>query len=434
MISRKGWTASNRSLRKTSVSRYSAAALLLAAALFLISCGDEPNREPALAEAFVAPATLQIRAELVARAPLVATLKHGERVEILGRRRRFYKLRTASGVTGWADSWQLLSTEGMEHLRELARQTAEAPSQGQATVFDALNVHTAPNRQAPSIFQITPGAKVEVIAHEPVARLPYTPPSPLLPALESGKSQVRKPKREPEYPPPPRPKPPALPKNWLELSGGPPSAPPDASPAASAPAPRAPAPMEMWSLVRARDGRPGWVLARMLLMAIPDEVAQYAERARIAAYFHMGDTLDRDGAAHPAWLWAAASRPGADFDSLRLFTWNTRRNRYETSYIERNLTGFLPILIERRSTGEASGFTALIVEKDGSLQTRVYSVNGFRARLASRRPATVPRRWYTPAIKEGQPLRLPAAKPTSEPTWRDRLPAWIPFLSRQSSN
>lgn len=431
MISRKVWTASNRLLRRTSVSRNSTAALLLAGTLFLISCGDEPNREPSLAEAFVAPATLQIRAELVARAPLVATLKHGERVEIIGRRRRFCKLRTASGATGWADSWQLLSTEGMEHLQELARQTAEAPSQGQATVFDALNVHTAPNRQAPTLFQITPGAKVEVIAHEPVARLPYTPPSPLLPALDSGKSQARKPKREPEYPPPPRPKPPGLPKDWLELSGGMPTAPPD-TPDTPAPAPPAPAPMEMWSLVRARDGRSGWVLARMLLMAIPDEVAQYAERARIAAYFHMGDTLDRDGVAHPAWLWAAASRPGADFDSLRLFTWNTRRNRYETSYIKRNLTGFLPILIERRSTGEASGFSALIVEKDGSLQTRVYSVNGFRARLVSRRPATVPRRWYSSTNKEGQTLRLPAPS-TAAPTWRDRVPAWVPFLSRPSS-
>jgi len=428
MISRKEWTASKRLLRKTSASRCPAVALLFSAALFSVSCGDEPNREPALAEAFVAPATLQIRAELVARSPLVATLKHGERVEILGRRRRFYKLRTASGVTGWADSWQLLSTGGMEHLRELARQTAEAPSQGQATVFDALNVHTAPNRQAPSFFQIAPGTKVEVIAHEPVPRVPYKPPSPLLPALESRKSAARKSKREPKYPPPPRPQPPGLPKDWLALSGGLPPAQLAAPPPVSAPAV-----MEMWSLVRARDGRSGWVLARMLLMTIPDEVAQYAERARIAAYFHMGDTLDRDGVAHPAWLWAAVSRPGADFDSLRLFTWNTRRNRYETSYIERNLTGFLPILIERRSIGEASAFAALIVEKDGSLQTRVYSVNAFRVRLASRRPATVPRRWYTPDEFKGQPLQLPVASQPA-PTWRDRLPAWVPFLSRRPSN
>ncbi len=431
MISRKEWTASKRLLRKTSVSRYPAVAFLVSAALFMVSCGDEPNREPALAEAFVAPATLQIRAELVTRAPLVATLKHGDRVEILGRRRRFYKLRTASGITGWADSWQLLSTDGMEHLRDLARQTAEAPSQGQATVFDALNVHTAPNRQAPSIFQIAPGAKVEVVAHEPVPRLPYRPPSPLLPALEASKSTARKPKREPKYPPPPRPRPPGLPKDWLNLSGGVPPVRPAAPTPVSAPAP--PSPMEMWSLVRARDGRSGWVLARMLLMAIPDEVAQYAERARIAAYFHMGDTLDREGGAHPAWLWAASSRPAADFDSLRLFTWNTRRNRYETSYIERNLTGFLPILIERRSTGEASAFSALIVEKDGSLQTRVYSVNGFRARLASRRPATVPKRWYTPDEINGQPAQPPASSQPL-PTWRDRLPAWVPFLSRHPSN
>ncbi len=428
MISRKVWTASKLLLRKTSVSRVPAAVLLFCAALFSISCADEPNREPALAEAFVAPATLQIRAELVARAPLVATLKHGERVEILGRRRRFYRLRTASGVTGWADSWQLLSTVGMEHLRELAHQTAEAPSQGQATVFDALNVHTAPNRQAPTIFQITPGMKVEVIAHEVVPRLPYTPPAPLLPALEAAKSVTRKTTRKPEYPPPPRPLPPGLPKDWLALSGGLPPA------RLAAPPPvAASVQMETWSLVRAREGRSGWVLARMLLMAIPDDVAQHAERARIAAFFHVGDTLDRNGTAHPAWLWAASSRQEADFDSLRLFTWNTRRHRYETSYIERNLKGFLPILLERRSGDTATAFSAVVVEKDGSLQTRRYSVNAFRVRLASRHAATLPGRWYTPEEIKGQPPQLPASDQPA-PAWRDRLPAWVPFLSRRPSN
>jgi len=401
--------------------------LIASALLFLAGCGDDPNREPVLAEAFIAPATLQLRAELVARAPLVASLKHGDRVEIIGRRRRFYKIRTSTGAVGWTDSWQLLSTSGMEHLRDLSRETGEAPSQGLATVFDTLNVHTAPNRQAPAIFQITPGAKVTVIAHQLAPRAPYRPPAPLMPALASELAASKRAKRQPQYPPPPRPAAPPVPKNWIEMSGGPP---PVTEPPVQA-VTAAPVVNELWTLVRSREGRSGWVLARMLMMDLPDAVAQYAERARIAAFFRVSETVDKSGVSHPGWLWATASRPGADFDCLRLFSWNTRRERYETSYIERNLNGFLPILIDRRRAGDAIEFTVVMMEKDGSLQTRVYSINGFRVRLAGRRPATPPRQWYQPEAMETQSVGSALQSPVQS-GWRDRLPAWVPFLNRSA--
>ncbi|MBA3973956.1 MAG: hypothetical protein C0504_07025 [Candidatus Solibacter sp.] len=409
-------------------------ALLLAAsaALFMPSCADQPDREPTLAEAFVAPSTLQIRGELVSGAPLAATLKHGDRVEIVGRRRRFFKIRTASGAVGWADSVQFLSTRGMDHLRDLSLQTGQAPSQGQATVFDVLNVHTAPNRQAPTIFQIQPGAKVEVIAHELAPRVPYNPPAPLLPALETPKAVKKKKKREPEVPPPPRPEPPAPPSDWVRMSARPAAEPRPAPPSAAPQTAKPAAVDELWTLVRARDGVSGWVLARMIFMALPDEVTQYAERARIAAYFHVGDSTGRSGLAQPAWLWATSSRPREGFDSLRLFTWNSRRNRYETAYIERNLTGLLPIIIQRDATGAASGFTAVVSEKDGALQTRVYALNALRVRLASRRPATVPRRWYT----QGEISGLASSQtqpPPPTPAWRDKIPSWVPLIGNRPS-
>lgn len=414
--------------RTSAKRRAQLAALWIASVtLFMPGCGDQPDREPALAEAYVAPATLQLRAELVARSKLVATLKHGERVEIIGRRRRFYKLRTESGSVGWADSWQLLSPAGMEHLHGLAELTAEAPSQGQATVFDALNVHTVPNRQAPTIFQITPGTKVDVIAHQLVPKSTYRPPALLLPVLNQENASQKKPKQAAKYPPPPRPAPPAPPPNWIELSGGAPQS-QQASPEAAS---RAPAVNEYWTLVRARDGRPGWVLARMLLMDVPDAVAQYAERARIAAFFKVGETVTKSGASHPAWLWATASRTGADYDCLRLFTWSTRRERYETSYIERNLLGFLPILIEYGKSGSAVQFSTVVSEKDGSLQTRIYLINGFRVRLAARRPATLPAKWYDPDDDTVQPATPVQSTPT-EGTWRDRVPSWVPFIGQQT--
>ncbi len=84
--------------------------------------------------------------------------------------------------------------------------------------------------------------------------------------------------------------------------------------------------MDDWSLIRNAAGQSGWVLTRRLFMAIPDEVAQYAERRRIVSYFKLGET--RDGkTVKPTWLWTTIDRglEPYDFDGIRVFVWSTRR-------------------------------------------------------------------------------------------------------------
>ncbi|HRJ21575.1 MAG TPA: SH3 domain-containing protein, partial [Bryobacteraceae bacterium] len=150
--------------------------LAAAATLLLGACSSQPDRAPSLGEAFVGPARLQLRAALVSGAETVAQLEHGDRVEIVGRRRRFLRVRTNDGAEGWLDSSQLLGPHEMDELRQLAARAAQQPSQGSATVFDLLNVHTAPNRQAPSFFQLTPDVRAAVITHQRAPRVPFDPP------------------------------------------------------------------------------------------------------------------------------------------------------------------------------------------------------------------------------------------------------------------
>jgi hypothetical protein len=406
-------------------------AVLFCAAVLLPGCRDDPGRDPALAEAFVAPATLQLRAELVARAPLVATLHHGDRVEIIGRRRRFYKIRTKAGAEGWTDSRQLLSTLGMERLQQLADRAARAPSQGEASVFETLNVHTAPNRQAPTFFQIAANQKVAIVAQDRVPRLPYQPPAPLLPALPPPRRVSAAPRQQARVPPPPPPPAPAVPKDWLALSGHPEGA-PSPPPAQKAAEANAGAPLEMWTLVRAPDGRAGWVLTRLLLMAIPDEILQYAERARITSAFVIGQTRDRTG-AHPTWLWTAlATCPDCDFDSIRVFAWNTRRHRYETTYIERNLTGWLPVTLSAaHAGGPVTGFTFVARDKTGSLFARHYTLTGFRVRLTGRTRGEMPPHWAEPPGTGGDEEEGEDAETPSRPGWRERVSDWISSLKRR---
>lgn len=372
--------------------------ILIFALALLAGCSSGPPQDPVLGEAFVGPATLQVRQELTARAALVATVKHGDRLALIGRRRRFYRVRTASGGEGWVDGRQLLSTANMNELKDLADRAADAPSQGRASVFELLNVHTHPNRQAPSFFQIRHDQQVEVIAHERAPRVPFEPPDFLKPESATPATRKSTKKAAPTVVKPPAGKPPAVPANWLELSGNPDGFIPDQGEKLDKEEvkPQAPAiPVDDWTLIRAKDGSAGWVLARMLLMAIPDEVAQYAERARITAYFNIGQVSDH-GTEKPVWMWTTLAQRGVSFhfDSLRIFTWNTRRHRYETSFVERGMKGYLPIVLQG---SPATSFTAVVEEKDGRLVERTYAVNGFRARVVSRRPAQLPPQWNTTA-------------------------------------
>ena len=133
--------------------------------LLLAGCGGE-REERVIGEGFVAPATLNLRKDLGPRQPSVATLRHGERVEILGTRRRFVKVRAASGAVGWTDSGSLFTTEQMAELKALGERAARLPSQGEATVLDTLNVHTHPTRPSPSFHQIQEGEQVAVVGHQ----------------------------------------------------------------------------------------------------------------------------------------------------------------------------------------------------------------------------------------------------------------------------
>jgi hypothetical protein len=99
-------------------------------AVSLTGCLRFETAEPAIGEAYIAPATLQLREEIAPRAQVTATLQHGARVEILARHRRFAKVRTAAGVTGWTDGRQLLSAQGMAIFRNQTVRASAIPPQG----------------------------------------------------------------------------------------------------------------------------------------------------------------------------------------------------------------------------------------------------------------------------------------------------------------
>jgi hypothetical protein len=106
-------------------------------------------------------------------------------------------------------------------------------------------------------------------------------------------------------------------------------------------------------------------------MAIPDEVAQYAEGRRITSYFSLGNIHDADK-VKPIWLWTTMESPNHpyDFDGLRVFMWSLRRHRYETALIQRHLRGYFPTTVD----ATAGTFSVCIEKEDGVRYRRSFRV------------------------------------------------------------
>src|SRR5438270_13839635 len=94
--------------------------LVLPALLLALASCTRSHSGNELGEAYVAPATLNLRRDLLQKNSVVAVLKHGERVSIVDTRRRFVKVRTAKGQEGRVGCFQPLSSERMVQLRRQA--------------------------------------------------------------------------------------------------------------------------------------------------------------------------------------------------------------------------------------------------------------------------------------------------------------------------
>lgn len=402
------------------------AALLVGA----VGCRSGPDRAPVLAEAYVGPAVLNLRSDIPLDAALVAAVKHGDRVEIVGRRRRFMRVRTASGSEGWTDERQLLNASDMAELRELAARAAKMPSQGVATTYRDLNVHTQPATGSPSFLRLKENDKFDVVGQvlverKPVARTPLIPPPPKKAPI------AKKPKKQPKVPPPPMPAPPPLPSNWLDLSKT--ELPEDDDDPPPAPEEK-PLPSDYWSLIRAAGGQSGWVLTRLISMAIPDEVAQYAEGQRIVSYHPLG-YVDDGGEKKPTWLWTTIrGREAWDFGSFRVFLWSVRRHRYETAYIERTVRGYWPVLLNEvaysatkdGAPAKYPGFSLCLEKADGQKYRREYAVLGNVVRYAGERPCELPPPVW---VAKGKDAPGSAAAPVAEEGFgkrmKDRVKGWF---------
>lgn len=135
--------------------------------------------------------------------------------------------------------------------------------------------------------------------------------------------------------------------------------------------------MEDWWLIRDSVGHVGWVLMRMIDIDVPLDIAQYAEGQRIMGYVILNKIQDDDKQVPQYLVMMSTPKDGLpyDFDSVRVFSWDVKRHRYETAYRERNIFGVFPVTSGVENFGKEGNepvFTIQVKDETGALVPRKY--------------------------------------------------------------
>ena len=355
--------------------------VLLVCVLLSAGCQRGPLRSNEVAYVAVPQAVLRDR--VAALYNKVGTVTNGQKVEILEHQKRFVKVRTANQQEGWVELRFLAGQEVFDGFAKLAKENGGLPAQARGVTRAELNMHLTPARDAEKLYQLAEGEKLDILKRATAERQPAGTPRYSSLREQSG-TQPRKPVAK-----------------QAMLAKGTPGArvatvrdanPPAIAPAPSTPQrtspdgkPEEPKPMDDWWLVRDKQGRVGWALARMVDMDVPMEIAQYAEGQRIQACFVLNRVHDeereqgKDVAQYLVLMTGNKDGMPFDFNSFRIFTWNLRRHRYETAYRERNIMGFFPATVGTQNfdkEGTQPVFTLKLENEDGQTTDHTYRLAG----------------------------------------------------------
>ncbi len=303
--------------------------------LLLSGCNRSGGR--VLEVAYVSGVQAILRDRVAAVYEKTGVVKNGDRVEVLDHDRRFVKVRTATGVTGWVEQRYLVGQDIYDRIQKLTADNQTAPVQAQGVTRNDTNLHVEPGRDTEHLYQISAGEKLSLLKRGTAEK-----PGTVVPPARTAK-----------------------PENDQQVA--------DKKQPAAVPV------IEDWWLVRDSHSRVGWVLARMIDVDVPLEVAQYAEGQRIVAFFVLNQVQDGDKKVAQYLTVLTEPKDGLpfDFNQIRVFTWNVKRHRYETAYRER-MDGVLPVTISQENFDKEGMLPVFIIrlqDDKGTITERKYKLN-----------------------------------------------------------
>ncbi|MCU1298250.1 MAG: hypothetical protein JWO91_2528 [Acidobacteriaceae bacterium] len=309
----------------------SSLALVFVCALLVPFVGCGKGRSRAQEIAYVSAPQAILRDHVAAVYQKTGVVKNGERLEVLEREKRFVRVRNSSGAEGWIEQRYLVSQSVYDGFQALLKQSQKYPVQATGSTRHDTNLHLEPGRETEHLFQLNSGSKVSVLKRATAEKNPSGAPI----RVNTGKSESAK---------------------------------------AMAPI------LEDWWLIHDPGGNVGWVLARMIDLDVPLEIAQYAEGQRLVAFFVLDQVTDGEKKVPQYLVLMTEPKDGMPFDynQVRVFTWNVRKHRYETAYREHGLNGTLPVTVSHENfdkEGDLPVFVLRAKDEGGNIIERKYKMN-----------------------------------------------------------
>ena len=316
-------------------------AVPLLSVVVLLAWMLRPKRE-FLGEAYVGERTATLWSSVaLVREPL-DTLHYGDRVDVVARRNDSIKVRTAGGELGWVEGRYLMDPALWQRSTKLLKQVMPMTMQARGRTKVATNLRVAPGRTQARLYQFGRGVPVEIVGRAAADWVQ-------VPDEKDLSNEPPETKKE----------------DWFLIRGLA-TRPPGESTARAA---------ETTTTQPGDQTLPiaGWVIARFIELDLPDPVRDGASSSNIRpiAWFELNRVGDASG-GKPQYLLAAArgseGQP-CDFTTLRVYTWNLRKERYETAFIENDVCGELPVQIGKSPKGDPE---FRFHEMDGNKEERIY--------------------------------------------------------------
>jgi hypothetical protein len=291
----------------------------------LVAWALRPKHEK-LGESFVSERSVTLWSSVAQVREPMASLHYGERVDVLGRRNDNVKVRTAAGQIGWIDSRFLMEPALWQRSTKLLEEVRPMPVQARGRTKVATNLRVEPGRTAPRLYQFGRGVPLEIVGRSVADWVQVTDEKDSANDAEAAKKE-----------------------DWF-LVRGVATRPPGEAAARTAETSTTTQPGDSTTPIA------GWVVARFVDLDLPEAVREGASSANIRpiAWFELNRVADGSG-DRPQYL-AAGARGGegqpCDFTTLRVYTWNGKKSRYETAFIENNLCGQMPVRLTKGPKGE----------------------------------------------------------------------------------
>ncbi|HEY1860083.1 MAG TPA: SH3 domain-containing protein, partial [Gemmataceae bacterium] len=295
-----------------------------------------PKHE-SISDAYISERSVTLWSSIAQVREQVGVLLYGDHVDVLARRNENVKVRTANGLIGWVDGRYLMEPDLWQRSAKLLKQASSIPVQARGRTKVPTNLRVEPGRNEPRLYQFSRNAPVEIVGRSTADWVQV--------ADEKESGEPAETKKE----------------DWFLVRGI---------------ATRPPGEGVVRNSAITNTTQPGdqtipiagWVVARFVSLDLPDPVREGAESANIRAlaWFELNKVSDDEG-EHPQYLAAGARGPEGmpcDFTTLRVYTWNARKTRYETAFIDNNLCGRFPIRVAKDPKGQPEFFFLPIGEKE----------------------------------------------------------------------